>query len=85
MEKGNKVLGFLSFVAVAAVGIAMFISSLLKTGTKAAGILVQIAYYSAFLCISLSSFLFCLRARRLMLWIIYAISMVLLVLGCFVL
>ena len=85
MEKSNKILGFLSYVAVAAVGIAMFISALVVKGSKAAEILVKIAYYSAFLCVVLSSFLFCARQRRMLLWIIWLISMVLLVLGCFVL
>ena len=85
MEKGNKILGFLSYVAVACVGIAMFISALVVKGSRAAEVLVKIAYYSAFLCIVLSSLLFCMRQRRMMLWIIWIIAMVLLVLGCFVL
>jgi len=85
MEKSNKILGFLSYVAVAAVGIAMFISALVAKGSHAAEVLVKIAYYSAFLCIVLSSALFCMRQRRMLLWIIWVISMVLLVLGCFVL
>ena len=86
MEKSNKILGFLSYVAVACVGVVMFVHSLLpKKQFKAAGVLLQVAYYSAFFCIALSSLLFCMRSRRLLLWIIYAISMVLLVLGCFVL
>ena len=85
MEKSNKILGFLSYVAVAAVGVAMFISSLLQAGSNVANVFVKIAYYSAFLCVVLSSLLFCMRQRRLLLWIIWLIAMVLLVLGCFVL
>ena len=85
MEGSNKFLGFLSYVAVAAVGIAMFVGSLLKKGSKAAGLLLEIAYYSAFFCIVLTSLLFCMKQKRMLLWIVWAVSMVLLVLGCFVL
>ena len=85
MEKSNKILGFLSYVAVAAVGVAMFIGALVNNGTRAEQVLIKIAYYSAYVCIVLSSLLFCMRQRRMLLWIIWLISMVLLVLGCFVL
>lgn len=84
MNGSNKVLGFLSYVAVACVGVAMFVASLLKDA-KAVGILSKIAYYSAYLCIVLTSLLFCLERKKLVLWIVWAISMVLLILGCFVL
>ena len=85
MEKSSKILGFISYVAVACVGVAMFVQSLLKNGSRAAGILLKVAYYAAFFCIALSSFLYCIQRRRLLLWIIWGITMVLLVLGCFVL
>ena len=84
MASSNKFLGFLSFVAVACVGIALFVGSLL-TNSRAVDILNQIAYYSAYAAIVLASFVFCWNQKKLLLWIIWAIAMVFLILGAFVL
>lgn len=84
MRDSNKILGFLSFIAVACVGIALFISSLISA-PKAVDILNKIAYYSAYICIVATSFIYCFNKKSLVFWIIWFIAMVLLVLGGFVL
>ncbi len=84
MSDSGKFFGFLSFVAVGCVGIALFVSSLVSA-PKTIDILNKIAYYSAYLCIVLSSFLYCLNKRSLLFWVIWLIAMVFLVLGAFIL
>lgn len=85
MRDSGKILGFLSYVAVAAVGIAMFIAALISKNTKAVDILTKIAYYSALASIVLGSFFFCCWQKKIVFWIVWIVIVTLLVLGVFVL
>ena len=89
MQGSGRILGFLSYVAVAAVGIALFVAALISknsaAGAKAVDILSKIAYYSALASIGLGSLVFCFSQKKLLLWIVWLVAATLLVLGAFVL
>lgn len=83
MKDTPRFTGFLALVAVICVGISLFISSLISA-PKIVEVFQKIAYIAADIVIIISSFLYVSSKRNLVYWIIWGVSVTLLILGGFV-
>ncbi len=73
-------LNLFSFVAVICIGVALMLSKIGALGSVA-GALLTIAQTIAYIVVSIVSFFYVYKKRRLWIWIVWAISIVLIVLS----